>query len=72
MYKCVDYLGRGMDPNSGIEKNVIAQLLEQQDAILYVAKVSGKGQHNVQDRLCHMYLGRLEHRQGDSNRNNKG
>lgn len=63
LYSC--YLGRGMDPDGRVEQNVVTQLLEQQDAILQVAKVSGKGQHNVQDGPRHMHLGRLEHRQGD-------
>lgn len=62
-YSC--YLGRGMNPDGRVEQNVVTQLLEQQDAILQVAKVSGKGQHNVQDRPRHMHLGRLEHRQVD-------
>lgn len=35
MYSC--YLGRGMDPNGRVEQNVVAQLLEQQDAVLQVA-----------------------------------
>lgn len=59
------YLGRGMDPDGRVEQNVVTQLLEQQDAILQIAKVSGKGQHDVQDRPCHVYLGRLERRQED-------
>lgn len=53
-----------MDPDGRVEKNVVTQLLEQQDTILQVAKVSRKGQDNVQDRTRHMNLGRLEHRQG--------
>lgn len=64
VYSC--YLGRGVDPDGRVEQNVVTHLLEQQDAILQVAKVSGKGQHNVQDGPRHMHLGRLEHRQGDS------
>lgn len=64
MYVCFRYLGRGMDPDGGVEQNVVTQLLEQQDAILQVAKVSGKGQRNVQDGPRHMHLGRLEHRRG--------
>lgn len=60
------YLGRGMDPDGGVEKNVVAQLLEQQDAVLQVAKVPGKGQDNVQDGPRHVHLGRLEDRQGGS------
>lgn len=73
MCKCVYsyYLGRGMDPDGRVEQNVVTQLLEQQDAILQVAQVSGKGQHNVQDGPCHVYLGRLEHRQGDRKCNNR-
>lgn len=51
------YLGSGMDPDGRVEQNVVTQLLEQQDAILQVAKVSGKGQHNVQDGPRHMHLG---------------
>lgn len=62
---CSRYLGRGMDPDGRVEQNVVTQLLEQQNAILQVAKVSGKGQHNVQDGPRHMHLGRLEHRRGD-------
>lgn len=62
VYSC--YLGRGMDPDGRVEQNVVTQLLEQQDAILQVAKVSGKGQHNVQDGPRHMHFGRLENRQG--------
>ena len=62
VYPC--YLGRGIDPDGRVEQNVVTQLLEQQDAILQVAKVSGKGQHDVQDGPRHMHLGRLEHRQG--------
>lgn len=65
------YLGRGMDPDGRVEQNVVTQLLEQQDAILQVAKVSGKGQHNVEDRPRHMYFGRLEYRQGDRKCNNR-
>lgn len=38
------YLGRGVDPDGGVEQNVVTQLLEQQDAILQIAKVSGEGQ----------------------------
>lgn len=59
------YLGRGMDPDGRVEQNVVAQLLEQHDAILQVAKVSGKGQHNVQNGPRHVHLGRLQCRQGD-------
>lgn len=59
------YLGGGMDPDGRVEQNVVTQLLEQQDAILQIAKVSGKGQHDVQDGPCHVYLGRLECRQED-------
>lgn len=40
------YLGGGVDPDGGVEQNVVAQLLEQQDAILQIAKVSGEGQDN--------------------------
>lgn len=58
------YLGRGMDPDGGVEQNVVTQLLEQQDAILQVAKVSGKGQHNVQDGPRHMDLGGLQRGEG--------
>lgn len=54
-----------MDPDGRVEQNVVAQLLEQHDAIMQVAKVSGKGQHNVQNRPRHMHLGRLQRRQGD-------
>lgn len=73
MCKCVYsyYLGRGMDPDGRVEQNVVTQLLEQQDAILQVAQVSGKGQHNVQDGPRHVYLGRLEHRRGDRKCNNR-
>lgn len=53
-----------MDPDGRVEQNVVTQLLEQQDAILQVAKVSGEGQDNVLDGPRHMHLGRLEHRQG--------
>lgn len=60
-----------MDPDGGVEQNVVTQLLEQQDAILQVAKVSGKGQHNVQDRPRHMHLGWLERRQGDKKCHNR-
>lgn len=56
------YLGRGMDPDGRVEQNVVTQLLEQQDPILQVAKVSGKGQYNVQDGPRHMHLGRLAQR----------
>lgn len=59
------YLSRGMDPDGRVEQNVVTQLLEQQDPILQVAKVSGKGQYNVQDRPRHMHLGRLAQREGD-------
>lgn len=54
-----------MDPDGRVEQNVVTQLLEQQDAILQVAKISGKGQYNVQDGPRHMHLGRLVHREGD-------
>lgn len=57
------YLSRGMDPDGRVEQNVVTQLLEQQDPILQVAKVSGKGQYNVQDRPRHMHLGRLAQRE---------
>lgn len=60
-----------MDPDGRVEQNVVAQLLEQQDAILQVAKVSGKGQDNVQDGSRHMHLGRLERRQGDRKCHNR-
>lgn len=53
-----------MDPDGGVEQNVVTQLLEQQDAILQVAKVSGKGQHNVQDGPRHMDLGGLQRGEG--------
>lgn len=59
------YLCRGMDPDGRVEQNVVTQLLEQQDAILQIAKVSGKGQHDVQDGPCHVYLGRLERKGED-------
>ena len=52
-----------MDPDDGVEQNVVTQLLEQQDAVLQVAQVSGEGQHDVQDGPRHVHLGRLEHRQ---------
>lgn len=55
-----------MDPDGGVEENVVTQLLEQQDATLQVAKVSGKGQNNVQDGTSHVHLGRLGHREGDN------
>lgn len=48
-----------MDPNGGVEQDVVAQLLEQHDAVLQVAEVSGKGQYNVQDRPRHVNLGGL-------------
>lgn len=53
-----------MDPDGWVEQNVVAQLLEQQDAILQVAQVSGEGQHDVQDRPRHVHLGELRRRQG--------
>ena len=56
-----------MDPDGRVEQNVVTQLLEQQDAILQVAKVSGKGQNNVQDGPRHVNLGRLEHSVGGGN-----
>ena len=61
-----------MDPDGRVEQNVVTQLLEQQDAILQVAKVSGKGQHDVQDGPRHVHLGRLEHRQCHNGRWKKG
>lgn len=58
---CSCYLGRGMDPDGRVEHYVVAQLLEQQDAILQIAQVSGKGQHDVQDGSRHVHFGRLRH-----------
>lgn len=59
------YLGRGVDPDCRVEQYVVTQLLQQQNAILQVAKVPGKGQYDVQDRPCHMYVGRLENKVQD-------
>lgn len=55
-------LGRRVDPNGGVEQDVVAELFEQHDAVLQVAEVSGKGQYNVQDRPRHMNLGGLRQR----------
>lgn len=60
-----------MDPDGRVEQNVVTQLLEQQDAILQVAQVSGKGQRDVQDGPCHVHLGRLKHRRGDRKCHNR-
>lgn len=55
-----------MDPDGRVEQNVVTQLLEEHDAILQIAQVSGKGQHDVQDGPRHVHLGGLRRRQGDS------
>lgn len=57
------YLGRGVDPDGRVEQNVVTQLLEEHDAILQIAQVSGKGQHDVQDGPRHVHLGGLQCRQ---------
>jgi hypothetical protein len=53
-----------MDPDGRVEQDVVTQLLEQQDAVLQVAEVTGEGQHDVQDGPSHMHLGRLHRREG--------
>lgn len=58
----LSYLGRGMDPDGRVEQDVVTQLLEQQDAVLQVAEVTGEGQHDVQHGPSHMHLGRLQRR----------
>lgn len=55
-----------MDPDGRVEQNVITQLLEEHDAILQIAQVSGEGQHDVQDGPRHMHLGELQSREGTS------
>lgn len=55
-----------MDPDGRVEQNVITQLLEEHDAILQIAQVSGEGQHDVQDGPCHVHLGELQSREGTS------
>lgn len=59
----LSYLGRGMDPDGRVEQDVVTQLLEQQDAVLQVAEVTGEGQHDVQHGPSHMHLGRLQRRE---------
>lgn len=61
-----------MDPDGRVEQNVVTQLLEEHDAILQIAQVSGKGQHDVQDGPRHMHLGGLQRRQGDSGATKEG
>ena len=58
----LSYLGRGMDPDGRVEQDVVTQLLEQQDAVLQVAEVTGEGQHDVQHGPSNMHLGRLQRR----------
>ena len=49
-----------MDPYGRIEQNVITQLFQQQDAIWQVAKVTSKGQEDVQHWSRHMNFRRLK------------
>ena len=59
---CVTDLGRGVDPDGGVEEDVVTQLFEQHDAVLQVTQVAGEGQDDVQHRPRHVHLGRLDNR----------
>ena len=53
-------LGGGVDPDGGVEQDVVAQLLEQRRAVGQAVQVLGEGQELLQHRPGDVHPGRLE------------
>ena len=53
------HLGRAVDPDAGVEQDVITQLFEQPDTIGQLAQVTCERHENVQDGPGHVGFGGL-------------
>lgn len=56
----VRYLGGRVDPDGGVEQNVVAQLLQQRRSVGQAVQVFGKGQELLQDSPRDVHPQRLE------------